>query len=54
MGLILDQGLVQADNEIDLDRLATSAFNDSVITKNVPPNTLVGGNPAGVIRSIAN
>jgi uncharacterized protein (DUF2235 family) len=27
-GLILDQGLVQATNEIDLDRLATAAFND--------------------------
>jgi acetyltransferase-like isoleucine patch superfamily enzyme len=25
----------------------------SVVTKNVPPNTLVGGNPAKVIRSIA-
>ena len=25
----------------------------SVVTKNVPPNTLVGGNPATVIRSIA-
>jgi uncharacterized protein (DUF2235 family) len=27
-GLILDQGLVQAANEIDLDRLATAAFED--------------------------
>jgi hypothetical protein len=27
-GLILDQGLVQASNEIDLDRLARAAFND--------------------------
>jgi uncharacterized protein (DUF2235 family) len=27
-GLILDQGLVQADNEIDLDRVATAAFED--------------------------
>ena len=27
-GLILDQGLVQADNEIDLDRLATAAYKD--------------------------
>src|ERR1700724_1989951 len=27
-GLILDQGLVQAANEIDLDRLATVAFED--------------------------
>ena len=27
-GLLLDQGLVQATNEIDLDRLATAAFND--------------------------
>ena len=26
----------------------------SVVTKNVPPNTLVGGNPAKVIRSIAD
>src|SRR6185437_13099855 len=26
----------------------------SVVTRNVPPNTLVGGNPARVIRSIAN
>jgi acetyltransferase-like isoleucine patch superfamily enzyme len=26
----------------------------SVITKNVPPNTLVGGNPARVIRSIGD
>jgi acetyltransferase-like isoleucine patch superfamily enzyme len=25
----------------------------SVVTKNVPPNTIVGGNPAKVIRSIA-
>jgi acetyltransferase-like isoleucine patch superfamily enzyme len=25
----------------------------AVVTKNVPPNTLVGGNPARVIRSIA-
>ena len=25
----------------------------SVVTRNVPPNTLVGGNPARVIRSIA-
>jgi acetyltransferase-like isoleucine patch superfamily enzyme len=25
----------------------------AVVTKNVPPNTLVGGNPAKVIRSIA-
>lgn len=24
----------------------------SVVTRNVPPNTLVGGNPARVIRSI--
>ena len=28
VGLILDQGLVQADNEIDLDRLATAAYKD--------------------------
>jgi uncharacterized protein (DUF2235 family) len=27
-GLILDQGLVQADNEIDLHRLATAAYTD--------------------------
>src|SRR3984893_15513777 len=27
-GLILDQGLVQADNEIDLHRLATAAYKD--------------------------
>jgi Uncharacterized alpha/beta hydrolase domain (DUF2235) len=27
-GLILDQGLVQADNEIDLHRLATAAYQD--------------------------
>jgi acetyltransferase-like isoleucine patch superfamily enzyme len=26
----------------------------SVVTKNVPSNTLVGGNPARVIRSIAD
>ena len=26
----------------------------AVVTKNVPPNTLVGGNPARVIRSIAD
>jgi acetyltransferase-like isoleucine patch superfamily enzyme len=26
----------------------------SVVTKNVPPNTLVGGNPARVIRSVAD
>jgi acetyltransferase-like isoleucine patch superfamily enzyme len=26
----------------------------SVVTRNVPPNTLVGGNPARVIRSIAD
>jgi acetyltransferase-like isoleucine patch superfamily enzyme len=26
----------------------------SVVTKDVPPNTLVGGNPAGVIRSIGD
>jgi acetyltransferase-like isoleucine patch superfamily enzyme len=26
----------------------------SVVTKNVSPNTLVGGNPARVIRSIAD
>ncbi|MCA3929797.1 DapH/DapD/GlmU-related protein, partial [Burkholderia sp.] len=25
----------------------------AVVTRNVPPNTLVGGNPATVIRSIA-
>jgi uncharacterized protein (DUF2235 family) len=28
IGLILDQGLVQADNEIDLDRRATAAYKD--------------------------
>jgi uncharacterized protein (DUF2235 family) len=28
VGLILDQGLVQADNEIELDRLATAAYKD--------------------------
>jgi uncharacterized protein (DUF2235 family) len=28
IGLILDQGLVQADNEIDLHRLATAAYKD--------------------------
>ena len=28
VGLILDQGLVQADNEIDLDRLARAAYKD--------------------------
>ena len=26
----------------------------SVVTKNVPPNTLVGGNPARVIRSLGD
>jgi acetyltransferase-like isoleucine patch superfamily enzyme len=26
----------------------------AVVTKDVPPNTLVGGNPAGIIRSIDN
>ena len=26
----------------------------SVVTRNVPPNTLVGGNPARVIRRIAD
>ena len=26
----------------------------SVVTKNVPPNTLVGGNPARVIRALSN
>jgi len=26
----------------------------SVVTRDVPPNTLVGGNPAGVIRPIGN
>jgi acetyltransferase-like isoleucine patch superfamily enzyme len=26
----------------------------AVVTKNVPPHTLVGGNPARVIRSIAD
>lgn len=26
----------------------------SVVTRNVPPNTLVGGNPARIIRSIGN
>jgi acetyltransferase-like isoleucine patch superfamily enzyme len=26
----------------------------SVVTKDVPPNTLVGGNPASVIRSIGD
>ncbi len=28
IGLILDQGLVQADNEIDLDLLAAAAYKD--------------------------
>jgi len=63
-GLILDQGLVQATNEIDLDRLATAAFNDYRRRKyhtvwwelfhrdrKIPPSTTAANNrPVSKIR----
>jgi uncharacterized protein (DUF2235 family) len=63
-GLILDQGLVQATNEIDLDRLATAAFNDYRRRKyhtvwrelfhrdrQIPPSTTAANNrPVSKIR----
>lgn len=64
VGLILDQGLVQADNEIDLDRLATAAFKDyrrrryhtvwwEIFRKDFripPPTAAVNNRPVNSIR----
>jgi uncharacterized protein (DUF2235 family) len=64
VGLILDQGLVQADNEIDLDHLARAAYKDyhsrkyhtvwwEIFNKdhNTPPPTAVANNkPVNSIR----
>jgi uncharacterized protein (DUF2235 family) len=63
-GLILDQGLVQAANEIELDRLATAAFQDyrerryhtvwwEILTKDhvIPPSKTAANNrPVNRIR----
>jgi uncharacterized protein (DUF2235 family) len=63
-GLILDQGLVQASSESELDRLATAAFNDyrrrkyhtvwwDILKKNrviSPSTTATGNRPVSKIR----
>ena len=40
--------------DIDAEGENSIVAAGSVVTKDVPPNTLVGGNPARVIRSIGD